>query len=188
MIAGIFAAALAISTGGYFAFRGAHTAPASAPADKGANQTATAPVSDPKLQEIATKLEKLLTGTSTRDATDNLLTFSTAEKAVVPWSCEIQKTNNPRNPVKGVISVPYQSEIKDGRTASSKGRYVLEFYPHGSQWDLDQVLKETRVLVRNGKESEVPDEDRTYVKQSDEDLVVGYLRRSLAKQQSPSPE
>jgi hypothetical protein len=136
------------------------------------------------LDKLTNKLEKQLEGTSVRDAGGSTLSFENSDKGVMPWGCELSGAGKT---LKGSVTVPFKLDSSENRLPSGRGRYVLEFaFKNGAQWELESVTKETRIQIKNGAETPIPDEDQPRVRQQDGDFAVVHFKKTLAKL-APAP-
>jgi hypothetical protein len=136
------------------------------------------------LDKLTNKLEKQLEGTSVRSAAGSTLSFENSDKGVMPWGCELSGAGKT---LKGLVTVPFKIESSERGIVSSRGRYVLDFaFKDGAQWELQSVTKETRILIKDGAESPIPDEDRPSVRQKDNDFAVVCFKKTLSKL-APAP-
>ena len=131
------------------------------------------------LDKLTHNLEKQLKDTSIRTSGGSTLTFETSDKGLMPWDCELSGAGKS---LKGRVTVPFKLESSEPALASGRGRYILEFASKaGGAWELQSVTKETRVTIKGGVETQIPDEDRPTIKQQNTDFAVLHFKKTLAK-------
>ena len=154
----------------------AATPVASAEATLGEDKVAAAKES---LDKLTNKLQKQLEGTSVRSAGGSVLNFESSDKGVLPWGCEMIGSGKS---LKGRITVPYKIESSERFLSSDRGVYLLEFTSKGAgSWELKMVSKQAHTRVNAGAETPIPEDDRNFFAQKENDFAVVQFKKTLSK-------
>lgn len=175
----ICAVVLVAIGGGLYGWQAWHK-PASA---TGADPAKAAQVSA-GFQPVFHSLKKSLEGTEFKDAGGSVTQFLKEADGEV-WETNVPKPQDGK-PAHASVLAPYRLNSNEVKTASSRGKLILDFVCKGGAWQLMSVTRRAIFVTDKqgpnaGKEREVPEDDQQAFRLRDNDPLMARIRGVASK-------